>query len=93
MELFVLNQISGAPEPSVNGPHGLELAAGQLSWRKSSRCGTHGSCVEVAALDNGAFAVRDGKAPLTSPVLVFSDAEWRSFVDAVKAGEFEAAAR
>ena len=91
MELFVLNQTSGVPERASGGQgavHSSELVTGQISWRRSSQCGTDGSCVEVAALDSGAVAMRDGKAPDTSAVLVFTDAEWRSFLAAVKAGEF-----
>jgi Domain of unknown function (DUF397) len=62
------------------------LQDNNLVWRKS--CSAHGSCVEVANLPIGDVAVRDGKAPETSPVLVFSDDEWRSFIEGVKAGYF-----
>ena len=57
-------------------------------WRRSSRCGTHGACVEVADLADGAVAVRDGKTPATSPVLVFGAEEWIAFIAGVKTGEF-----
>lgn len=61
-------------------------------WRKSSRSGGNGGqCVEVAlprAGGEGACLVRDSK-DREGPVLAFIMAEWRSFADAVKAGEFD----
>jgi Domain of unknown function (DUF397) len=33
--------------------------------------------------------VRDGKLRETSPVLMFTSAEWRAFLAGVKAGEFD----
>lgn len=57
-------------------------------WRRSSRCGTHGSCVEISDLGRGTVGIRDGKIPETSAVLVFDSAAWLAFVSGVKAGEF-----
>lgn len=59
----------------------------QIVWRKSRRSGESGQCVEVANLDN-AVGVRDSKDP-TGPVLVFTPAEWRAFMDGAKRGEFD----
>jgi hypothetical protein len=61
---------------------------GGLDWRRSSLCGNHGSCVEVAETADGRYAVRDGEAPAAGPVLFFSHDEWDAFVAGVKAGEF-----
>jgi hypothetical protein len=79
VEHSTLNDIPGARAARV-------LQDKNLVWRKS--CSAHGSCVEVANLPIGDVAVRDGKTPGTSPVLVFSEDEWRSFVAGVKAGYF-----
>ncbi len=84
----MLNQTSGDPGSSTDGPHTAELTAGQYVLEDEFALGTHGSCLEVAILDSGAVAVRDGKTPAISPILVFADTEWRSFVDGIKAGEF-----
>jgi len=59
--------------------------ASHAVWRKSTYSGVNG-CVEVAFLD-GRVAVRDSKER-QSPVLVFSDAEWASFIDGVRRDEF-----
>ena len=60
----------------------------QLAWRRSSLCGAHGSCVEVAETPDGRYAIRNGEASSSSPVLYFSGDEWEAFVGGVKAGEF-----
>ncbi|GAB2917895.1 DUF397 domain-containing protein [Nonomuraea fastidiosa] len=43
-----------------------------------------GSCVEVARVR----LIRDSKDP-NGPVLVFTEAEWRAHVEAVKAGRYD----
>ncbi len=55
-----------------------------LLWMKSSYSGGSGdNCVEVAALPEGGFAVRDSKEA-SGPVLGFTAGEWRTFVRDVK---------
>jgi hypothetical protein len=44
--------------------------------------------VEVAALPDGGAAIRDGKHP-DGPVLRFGARSWRTFLAAMKAGEFD----
>ncbi|MGA8117531.1 MAG: DUF397 domain-containing protein [Actinocatenispora sp.] len=60
-------------------PHNLTRA----HWRKSSRSGNSGNCVEVARNLPGVVAVRDSKNP-TGPALVVDPAAWQAFADAVR---------
>ena len=57
-----------------------------LDFRKSSFSGDAGQCVEIAR-DADKVYIRDSKSP-SGPVLVFSEDEWKAFVQGVKAGEF-----
>ncbi|MBF9128566.1 DUF397 domain-containing protein [Plantactinospora sp. S1510] len=52
------------------------------AWRKSSRSGNNGQCVEVR--DRGAQVdVRDSKAP-TAGMLSFDPAAWTAFINRCK---------
>jgi hypothetical protein len=57
------------------------------AWRKSTRSGGQGNCVEVATTPTE-IGVRDSK-DRSGPVLVFTRSEWRAFVEGVKSGEFD----
>ena len=58
-----------------------------LTWVKSSySSGSNDNCVEVAALPEGHFGVRDSK-DTNGPVLRFTVDEWRAFVRDVKAAK------
>jgi Domain of unknown function (DUF397) len=64
------------------GEPGFDLS--HALWRKSTYSGGNGSCVEIADLGTAA-AVRDSK-DRNGPKLIFAAADWRGFVDGVKAG-------
>lgn len=57
---------------------------GNDGWRKSSRCEAN-NCVEVALGDRRA-GVRNSALPHDQ--ISFSAPAWRSFIDAVRAGDF-----
>ena len=48
------------------------------TWRKSSRSGNVGNCVEVATNLADVVAVRDSK-DTPGPVLTFAPAQWATF--------------
>lgn len=50
-------------------------------WKKSSRSGSQGNCVEVATNLPHIVGVRDSKDP--EPTLVFSREDWRDFLSYV----------
>ncbi|GIJ25348.1 DUF397 domain-containing protein [Micromonospora qiuiae] len=58
-------------------------------WRKSTRSGSSGSCVEVADNLPNAIAVRDSK-DRRGPVLSFTADQWTGFVQGIKGGTFNA---
>lgn len=67
------------------------MSAAQLAgvaWRKSTRSGAQGNCVEVAALDGGEVAVRNSRDP-HGPALIYTGAEMTAFLAGAKDGEFD----
>ncbi|MFD0273513.1 DUF397 domain-containing protein [Kitasatospora sp. NPDC127111] len=58
-----------------------------VQWRKSTYSNGQGGCVEVSDGFPDLMPVRDSKDP-SGPALVFPAEAWRSFVAAVRAGEF-----
>jgi hypothetical protein len=59
-----------------------------VHWRKSSRSGTNGACVEVR-LASGAVEVRDTKLGVNSPVLPFATERWAALLTEVKDGRLD----
>ncbi|WP_410813101.1 DUF397 domain-containing protein [Micromonospora sp. 067-2] len=58
----------------------ISAALAAAVWRKSSRSGDEGACVEMAAIPR-LVAVRDSKDP-TGPALLFPPAAWVAFAQA-----------
>ncbi|MFF3072860.1 DUF397 domain-containing protein [Kitasatospora sp. NPDC057904] len=63
----------------------IDLSSAQ--WRKSTFSGQGGDCIEVAPNIPGLLPVRDSK-DAQGPTLIFPAEAWRSFLAAVRAGEF-----
>jgi hypothetical protein len=59
----------------------------KLVWRKSSRSGAAGHCVEVAETPATIY-VRDSK-DAAGPMLRFAAPEWADFIKGVRAGDFD----
>ena len=53
-----------------------------LAWLKAQSSAHNGACVEIAE-SSGKIAMRDSKDP-DGPILVYTPAEFRVFVDAIK---------
>lgn len=58
-----------------------------IKWRKSTRSGKLGNCVEIARLRTETVGVRDSKRP-NGAVLAVPGAEFAVLVAGIKAGEF-----
>jgi hypothetical protein len=57
------------------------------NWRKSTRSGSNGQCVEIRRIGD-AIQVRDSK-DVSGPVLSFTLDEWAAFTGGVKDHEFD----
>jgi hypothetical protein len=71
---------------TYNGMLATEL--GDVHWLKSWHSNPNGECVELAALPNGEFAMRNSRFP-TGPVLLYTRAEITAFLAGAKDGEFD----
>ncbi|MFF5718774.1 DUF397 domain-containing protein [Streptomyces buecherae] len=65
---------------------------GNDKWVSSTHSTANGQCVQWAparAATTRTVPVRDSKDP-SGPALAFDAAAWTSFIDAIKAGDFDA---
>jgi Domain of unknown function (DUF397) len=69
-----------------NGMPATELR--DVTWRKSRRSNSQGTCVELAGLPDGEIAVRNSRHP-DSPALIYTPAEMDAFIRGAKDGEFD----
>jgi predicted secreted Zn-dependent protease len=72
---------------ALNSWKGTTMQDATLTWRKSTRSGAAGHCVEVAS-GPAAVLVRDSK-DAGGPVLAFAETDWAGFIAGVRAGEFD----
>jgi hypothetical protein len=63
------------------------VTADPPAWRRSTRCGTN-ACVEVSMGGEGSNLMRDSKLK-ASPILAFGDQAWVSFLDGIRAGDYD----
>jgi Domain of unknown function (DUF397) len=59
-----------------------------VTWRKSRRSNSQGTCVELASLPGGTYAVRNSRHP-GGPALVYTQAEIDAFIRGAKDGDFD----
>jgi hypothetical protein len=71
----------------IHSLKGMTLQKNALTWRKSTRSGAAGHCVEIASAAAAVF-VRDSKDS-TGPVLEFGIRGWAEFLTGVRGGEFD----
>jgi hypothetical protein len=73
----------------MNHDDAVAALAAASNWHKASFSDQNQSgCVEVATVP-GMVGVRDTKLGPDSPILAFTEAEWRAFLAGVKVGEFD----
>lgn len=65
----------------------MGLEHSDLRWRKAQQSVQNGQCVELARAGS-MIAIRDSKNP-AGPMLMYTAAEWRAFLDGAKHGEFD----
>jgi hypothetical protein len=69
-----------------NGMSAQDLTG--VTWQKSRRSNSQGNCVEMAALPDGGFAVRNSRYP-EGPALIYTRAEIEALILGVKDGDFD----
>jgi uncharacterized protein DUF397 len=83
---LLARRLARAGRTTKDGDSPVKVDLSRADWRRSSHCDNSGSCVEVAFVD-GAVALRSSDGP-DGPIVVYSDDEWRTFIEGVRDGEF-----
>jgi hypothetical protein len=65
----------------------MTMQQNALAWRKSTRSGAAGHCVEIATAATAVY-VRDSK-DVAGPILEFGTEGWAEFVAGVRDGHFD----
>ncbi|MCE7011191.1 DUF397 domain-containing protein [Kibdelosporangium philippinense] len=65
--------------------HTAASLSADLSWRKSSRSGKNGNCVELAWLEDDRVAVRNSRNP-HGEIVIYRAGELRTMVAQLKEG-------
>ncbi|MCC9311519.1 MULTISPECIES: DUF397 domain-containing protein [Kitasatospora] len=71
---------------TYNGMPAADLEG--VVWQKSRHSNSKGNCVELAALDGGAVAMRNSRFP-DGPALIYTRDEIEALLLGVKDGEFD----
>jgi hypothetical protein len=66
--------------PDANSP--------EIGWRKASKSGSQGDCLEVKQMPDGRIGIRDTEDPDHAPFYV-RPAVFEAFKDGVRKGEFD----
>lgn len=84
---------SGAGGHSGRGDHsrsaGDDVQSAAIRWRKSSRSGYSGNCVEIAHFSGGQIGIRDSKANGRGPIILLDRSDWSAFAGDIKDGQFD----
>jgi hypothetical protein len=87
MHVHPLKEEGDSLSQSIRNGMSADGLAG-VTWRKSSRSGQLGNCVETAVLGNGEVAMRNSRYP-SGAALIFTRAEMAAFLAGAKDGEFD----
>src|ERR1700684_1452017 len=80
------NAPAGSSQPTVTSH---PVRTDDVKWRKSSRSGYSGNCVEIPNFGDGHIGIRGAKANGRGPAIFVAPAGWSAFVAGIKDGQFD----